>query len=475
MVSRRGIFLALVSCLAATALAATANVAGAADVTEARRDVRQDLDGVEQSIQTGQARRQALAQQVRAAADQTELLRRRAILAARQAQREEAALSVIDTRLTRLQQQDKAHRRRLKYMRHGMTRSISALARLERQPAAAMLVAPGTMLDAARGGRLLAAVLPALHRDAHQVGEILAAAGQTRQDLQREQKQRTVTAAALSARRVELQDLLAARAVSDQRLQTAGDQEGKRLAMLAVKARDLRSLIRRLDLAEQQARTRAEQRAADPVVALDAADKRSDVRSDMRRRKFAAGMARALATPPKQRSAKPEAEAKSQQLALAPGRAHGFAQGQTDGQTDGQTQGGAPFAKLRGRPRLPATGKRVGSYGESTGFGPRAQGITLRTRRQAQVIAPYDGNVVFAGPFRDYGLILIISHGGGYHTLLAGLSRLQAVVGQHLLTGEPVGVMGGAENRSLYIELRRKGTAINPNSWWSRSRERASG
>lgn len=466
MVSRRGIFLALVSCLAATA-----NVAGAADVTEARRDVRQDLDGVEQSIQTGQARRQALAQQVRAAADQTELLRRRAILAARQAQREEAALSVIDTRLTRLQQQDKAHRRRLKYMRHGMTRSISALARLERQPAAAMLAAPGTMLDAARGGRLLAAVLPALHRDAHQVGEILAAAGQTRQDLQREQKQRTVTAAALFARRVELQDLLAARAVSDQRLQTAGDQEGKRLAMLAVKARDLRSLIRRLDLAEQQARTRAEQRAADPVVALDAADKRSDVRSDMRRRKFAAGMARALATPPKQRSAKPEAEAKSQQLALAPGRAHGFAQGQTDG----QTQGGAPFAKLRGRLRLPATGKRVGTYGESTGFGPRAQGNTLRTRRQAQVIAPYDGNVVFAGPFRDYGLILIISHGGGYHTLLAGLSRLQAVVGQHLLTGEPVGVMGGAENRSLYIELRRKGTAINPNSWWSRSRERASG
>lgn len=467
MVSRRGIFLALVSCLAATALAATANVAGAADVTEARRDVRQDLDRVEKSIQTGQARRQALAQQVRAAADQTELLRRRAILAARQAQREEAALSVIDTRLTRLQQQDKAHRRRLKYMRHGMTRSISALARLERQPAAAMLVAPGTMLDAARGGRLLAAVLPALHRDAHQVGEILAAAGQTRQDLQREQKQRTVTAAALSARRVELQDLLAARAVSGQRLQTAGVQEGKRLAMLAVKARDLRSLIRRLDLAEQQARTRAEQRAADPVVALDAADKRSDVR----RRKFAAGMARALATPPKQRSTKPEAEAKSQQLALAPGRAHGFAQGQTDG----QTQGGAPFAKLRGRLRLPATGKRVGSYGESTGFGPRAQGITLRTRRQAQVIAPYDGNVVFAGPFRDYGLILIISHGGGYHTLLAGLSRLQAVVGQHLLTGEPVGVMGGAENRSLYIELRRKGTAINPNSWWSRSRERASG
>ena len=47
--------------------------------------------------------------------------------------------------------------------------------------------------------------------------------------------------------------------------------------------------------------------------------------------------------------------------------------------------------------RLPAAGRLTGRYGESTGLGPRAQGITLRTRRKAQVVAPYDGQVVFAG------------------------------------------------------------------------------
>ena len=134
-----------------------------------------------------------------------------------------------------------------------------------------------------------------------------------------------------------------------------------------------------------------------------------------------------------------------------------------------------PFSKLRGRLQLPVHGTPVSRFGENSGFGARSQGITLRTRQGAQVVAPYEGRVVFAGPFRNYGLILIIAHGEGYHTLLVGLSKLQAVVGQHLMTGEPMGTMGGDKRRSLYIELRRKGKPINPNPWWLRRGERVSG
>ena len=83
--------------------------------------------------------------------------------------------------------------------------------------------------------------------------------------------------------------------------------------------------------------------------------------------------------------------------------------------------------------------------------------------------------MVFAGPFRNYGEILIIAHGEGYHSLLAGLTALQAVVGQHLLTGEPLGTMGRDKKRLLYIELRHNGQPINPNPWWSKNRERESG
>jgi septal ring factor EnvC (AmiA/AmiB activator) len=435
--------------------------------TEAHQDIRRDIGKTEQSIQAVQSRRRALAGRARTVGEQIDGLRLRAALAAKQAQEEEAALDATEGRLKVLRAEHQAYRRRLGKMRDGMARSITALAQLQRQPAVAMLAAPGTMLDAARGGRLLAAVLPALHQDAAEVGQLLAAAEDVGRRLQEEQRLRLAAAAALSDRRRELSKLLDERATSERQLRQAGAQEGERLAMLASKVSDLRSLLRRLDREERRARQRASEEA-DRIAARTAERAANAARGaeppdagarapggERPRRGLAAEMARVLGAPKAPERAENKPGAKPRQLALAPSA--------------------APFAKLRGRLRLPARGTRVGRYGESTGLGPRAQGITLRTRRDAQVVAPHGGRVVFAGPFRDYGLILIISHGGGYHTLLAGLARLQVVVGQSMLTGEPVGVMGGDGKRSLYIELRRKGTAINPNPWWSSSLERASG
>jgi septal ring factor EnvC (AmiA/AmiB activator) len=302
--------------------------------------------------------------------------------------------------------------------------------------------------------------------------------------LSREHQQHVAMVATLSGRHRELQDLLRAQANIEQEFWQAGAAEGKRLAALASKASGLRALMQRLNAEEQQ--PRAGQRRYSARAAAQTAARQSEQNTTaklgprakpkpgpessrqravetagaaaQRRRKFAADMARALATS----KAGNGGDQKTQRTAPAPQRL-------------AMAPGQVPFSKIRGRLQLPARGKWVGKFGESTGFGPRAQGITLQTRKGAQVVVPYDGRVVFAGPFRDYGLILIISHGEGYHTLLAGLSTLQAVVGQSLLTGEPVGRMGGDRKRSLYIELRRKGVAINPNPWWSRSRERASG
>ncbi|MDP7548952.1 MAG: peptidoglycan DD-metalloendopeptidase family protein [Alphaproteobacteria bacterium] len=437
-------------------------------LADARQDVRQKIEATEKSITAGRVQQRSLSNQARAVRDQVEGLRIRAAIAAHDIQQEEAALSRIEERQAALRRQDKVHRRRLERMQESMASSIAALIRMQRQPAAAFLAAPGTMLDAARGGRLLAAALPALQADADEIGALLAAAAAVRDQLSRAQSHHVAVVATLSGRRQELQDLLRAQANSEQQLWRAGAAEGRRLAALAAKASGLRALMQRLNSEEQQRQGQPEQnsvenpaqmaaRTAATNLARQAARMAAD-RAERRRRKFAADMARALATSrprnggnEKRRSAPPT----GQRLAMAPGR--------------------VPFSKIRGRLRLPAEGKRVGKFGESTGFGPRAQGITLQTRKGAQVVVPYDGRVVFAGPFRDYGLILIISHGEGYHTLLAGLSTLQAVVGQSLLTGEPVGRMGGNEKQSLYIELRRKGVAIDPNPWWSSSRERASG
>lgn len=126
-----------------------------------------------------------------------------------------------------------------------------------------------------------------------------------------------------------------------------------------------------------------------------------------------------------------------------------------------------PLSAAHGRMRMPVEGRIAGRFGDAKAIGGANKGLHLETLPGAQVVAPYDGKVAFAGQFRGYGQILIIEHGGGYHSLLAGFSRIDSVPDQWLLAGEPVGVMGGAEtgNPSLYVELRKDGRSINPLPW----------
>lgn len=123
------------------------------------------------------------------------------------------------------------------------------------------------------------------------------------------------------------------------------------------------------------------------------------------------------------------------------------------------------FMSAKGRIPYPVKGTITKKFGEQTETGIKSKGIIISTRANAQVISPYDGTVLFAGPFRGYGQLVIIEHGDGYHTLLAGIGQLNTSVGQSLLAGEPVGIMVAETKPTLYIELRKNGQPINPAGW----------
>jgi septal ring factor EnvC (AmiA/AmiB activator) len=99
--------------------------------------------------------------------------------------------------------------------------------------------------------------------------------------------------------------------------------------------------------------------------------------------------------------------------------------------------------------------------------------------------------VVYAGRFRNYGQVLILNAGSGYHVVLAGMDRISVNVGQFVLTGEPVAVMiGGAPGNGspamaahvtgnlglspdkpvLYVEFRKDSIPIDPSPWWAASK-----
>ena len=110
--------------------------------------------------------------------------------------------------------------------------------------------------------------------------------------------------------------------------------------------------------------------------------------------------------------------------------------------------------------RLPATGKVVVGMGESAGVGLRARGLTLATAPGATVTAPATAWVAYAGPFRGYGDIVILDHGHGWATVLAGLDLVTAANGTLVGAGTPIGHMGQDRPR-LTIELRHNGRSVD--------------
>jgi septal ring factor EnvC (AmiA/AmiB activator) len=141
------------------------------------------------------------------------------------------------------------------------------------------------------------------------------------------------------------------------------------------------------------------------------------------------------------------------------------------------------FAETRGHLRLPVNGERLREFGGADGAGGTQKGLSIAARAGAEITAPCDGWVVYAGAFRSYGQLLILNAGGGYHVLLAGMERISVDLGQFVLTGEPVAVMGdgaqasatvttvpkqaGLKQPVLYVEFRKDGTPIDPSPWWA--------
>ena len=136
------------------------------------------------------------------------------------------------------------------------------------------------------------------------------------------------------------------------------------------------------------------------------------------------------------------------------------------------------FGSAQGLLSYPVDGPKIEGFGGPDGTGGMTKGITLAARPNSRVTAPADGWVVYAGPFRSYGQLIILNVGGGYHVLIAGMERISAEIGQFVLKGDAIATMGktspptaiikapGAMGIPLYVEFRKDGNPIDPDPWW---------
>ncbi len=132
----------------------------------------------------------------------------------------------------------------------------------------------------------------------------------------------------------------------------------------------------------------------------------------------------------------------------------------------------------------PVTGNIARAYQEPDGAGVRRPGIVMRAPPLSLVSAPADAIVRYAGPFLDYGYVVVLEADDDTLIVLAGLAQLHVTTGDAVRTGALLGLLGGAAfeepspgadpaggavesaasgaDETLYIEVRHAGGPVDP-------------
>ena len=331
----------------------------------------------------------------------------------------EAKVESTQERLKPLDENESSIRKSLDGRRAVIGEVLGALQRMGRQPPPALIASPEDALQSVRTAIVLGAVLPEMRREVESLANDLSELLAVRKKIDAEREQLKAEVAALDGERARMAALVEERQKQLTEREKVLEAERSRAGALAQQVDNLKDLIAKLE------------QGLNPATR----ELREAGRSDSR----------------------PALSAFRDPGRLAPAVA---------------------FASLRGRVPIPVNGVKLKEFGAPDASGGSEKGISIATRAGAQVTAPADAWVVYAGPFRSYGQLLILNVGGGYHVLLAGMDRISVDLGQFVLAGEPVAVMGngshiaailatGSRQPVLYVEFRKDGVPVDPGPWWA--------
>jgi murein hydrolase activator len=383
---------------------------------------REQLDALRGEQKQAAERESRLRKEIEAFGEDRRKLNEALIGTAARIRGDEERIGATEARLKALQGSEGGIRKSLDGRRALIVEILAALQRMGHHPPPAILVSPQDALLSVRTAMLLGAILPQMRGEADKLAADLAELIRVRGAIATERDDLNRDLAGLSEERQRMSLLIEERQKKQTEAEKALETERQRAISLARQADSLKDLIAKL---EQDVALSA--RAAGAARPQEGKEIRTDLAS--------------LKDPGR----------------LAPAVA---------------------FASAKGALPLPINGVKIRDFGAPDGLGGTEKGLWIASRVAAQVTAPCDGWVVYAGPFRSYGQLLILNAGGGYHVLLAGMERISVDLGQFVLTGEPVAVMGGGPQSAaaiavgssqpvLYVEFRKDGTPVDPNPWWA--------
>ena len=358
----------------------------------------------------------------------------REALVASAARRKDLERQVIanEERLDGLADREKAVKASLHSRRDLLAEVLAALQRMGRNPPPALLVTPDDALSSVRSAILLGAVVPGIRTETEKLAADLQSLADLRTEIAAERRKYVATMASAFEEEQKMTLLAAENDKLNVKNRAQLESEKKRAEQLAARATSLEGLISSLEREISSARAAAEAARAE----------------EARRRDM---------TPSERAGQDPDATLPDKNR-IAPAYA---------------------FSALKAKLDLPVAGDVLRVFGDDDGTGHPAQGITVAAKSGMVVTAPADGWIMFAGPFRSYGQMIIMNAGDGYHIVMSGMDSVTARQGQFAVAGEPIGQMGEkriasaaglhleTDRPTLYIEFRKDGKPVDSRPWWS--------
>ena len=333
------------------------------------------------------------------------------VRAAKKIQNSEEKLSAMEKQLTFLEDDLKEAQEGFNIQDENLIKTLAALQNLALKPTESLLVQPLSPVDIIRSAMILRETVPYLEKNANRIRTQLQEIEQKRLRIEKQISEISKQKKVLENEYGQMNKMAKQKSDLYKLVEKKSEKAKKNAEVLASQAQDIRDLLGKLEKERKEA---ARKRQAE--LQRKQEEKQSD---DL---------------------------IKSQSSSI--------------------TNIASGFAKAKGSLPLPARGTIISRYGEQKTKGVSTKGITIATRSRAQVVSPFDGTVIFAGPFRGYGNLIIVEHGDGYLSLMAGLGNIGVDLGQMLLAGEPIGQMDNQQNAELYVEIRKNNQPINPTAWF---------
>ncbi|RFC62045.1 hypothetical protein DYI37_17495 [Fulvimarina endophytica] len=451
-----------------------------------------------------------------------ETIREAMVEAALRQKETSAALSAIEGRIGELSAEEGTLKASFVERRALLANVLAALQRMGREPPPALLVRPEDALGSVRSAILLGSVVPSLREETRTLLADMERLRVVRSDLAGQMEDFGSELLKHRSEEERLKRLSARKDVLERDNLAKREEARLRAEALAGDAEDLKDLITALDrdVKAAQAIEEAERVAAEEAreetarLERERAEAEAQAQVERERAEELARLAATAAEEEKARLAEAEAAADTPAEAVAEAETETETQSETaaapdapaevqvamiDPQASGPAANGpaasydlealrrsvrflepsAPFSTLKKRLNPPVAGRQTIDFEERDDIGRASTGVTFAARSGDVVTAPADAKVLYSGPFRSYGEVLILDAGDGYHIVLAGMDRIDVETGQFVSAGEPIAAMGsrrlasadaadfGTGGSNLYVEFRKNGTPVDPSAWWT--------